>query len=164
MSAPPDARASNVRNEPRAALSLRGSFDIFVALLSVGFAIFTVALLFARYYWPIDNATSFEPIYLVAGAILFVLTAVRRKRLSMGIALLAAMYHAGNVLPCYSILPHAKASGKPLRIMTANLQWDSPNPSLLYGVIKKEGPDILALEEVTPARLKDMEQLREEYP
>ena len=143
---------------------LVGLFDACLFLSVAGFACFTVGLLFARAHWLIDNATSFELLYFVAAILLFCATQLRRKRFVIVTATILATYHAYLVLPYYLGAPTAKASTNTFRIMSANLQWDSPNPRHAYGIIRAEAPDILALQEVTQERLTQLETLRDIYP
>ncbi|NUM52827.1 MAG: endonuclease/exonuclease/phosphatase family protein [Candidatus Hydrogenedentes bacterium] len=139
-------------------------FDASVALAAVGMAAFTVGLLFARLHWMVDNAASFELVYFPASVVVLLLVIVRRKRALIAMAGVLTVYHAFLVLPYYVSMPQARAGDSTFRIMSANLQWDSGNPRRVYEVIEQENPDILALQEVTPSRLQELERLRKTYP
>ena len=157
-----DAQSPKIRSPLRLLLGL---VDVLVFLGVIGFSAFTLALLFARWHWLLDNATGFESVYLLVSIPLVAAAAIRRMRITVAIAGAIAIYHAMLVVPYYfGSAPEAYTKLKGFRLMSANLQWDSKDPERVYRVIEQEAPDILALQEVTPARLPGLERLRDAYP
>ena len=139
--------------------------DAALFLAVIGFAGFTLTLLFARFHWVLDNATGFESVYFLVSIPLVIAAAIRRMRITVAFAATLAIYHTLLVAPFYfGSTPKAINRPKGFRVMSANLQWDSKDPERVYHVIEQEAPDILALQEVTPARLPDLERLRGTYP
>ncbi|MCC6796146.1 MAG: endonuclease/exonuclease/phosphatase family protein [Candidatus Hydrogenedentes bacterium] len=140
-------------------------FDAALFLTVIGFGGFTLTLLLARLHWVLDNATGFEFVFFLVSLPLVIVAAIRRMRITGAIAGVLAIYHAMLVAPFYiGSPPDAIKRLKGFRVMSANLQWDSKDPERVYKIINQEAPDILALQEVTPSRLPELERLRDNYP
>lgn len=61
--------------------------------------------------------------------------------------------------------PPPPSSGQPLRVLTFNVLYDNPHYAEIAELIRSQQPDLVALQEVQPAAMRELvAQLEEEFP
>lgn len=112
--------------------------------------------------------TSFVPWavvgYLVAGLLLALLCrrSTRRVLPLVGVALAAAglLLHAVWSAPSFVSSSSGSADGRPVRVLTLNLQFGRADTGAVVRLVQRARPDLIVLEETTPEALVALEEER----
>lgn len=147
-------------------LRLAAAAVILAALLPLG----------ARLWWGFELASHFRLQYAVAGLVLALLLMLRR-RFAWSAALAAASALGVPSLLAYPPLPvfnlratlpagtvESGPSAVSLKIASANLFFRNTDPARLAPIVEAASPDLVVLEEFTPAAAKALQRLAHEYP
>lgn len=115
--------------------------------------------------WPVQMLNYFMP-WLLVGLLPMLLMAglARQKRLAAALAiptLLIGANFAPLFLPRFSV---ALAGGAPLKVMSYNLLYRNATLDDALNLVRQEQPDILLLQEVTPAIAQALKGLADIYP
>jgi len=134
-----------------------------VGLVSATLAVTLIALC-ARWS-PVAEITShFRALYALAAiAALACLSAARAWRWSIAAAALAA-WHSLAVAAWYLPGPKFQFGGSELRMLTSNVNADTDGYARLLDVIAQEDPDLIFVQELSPAWAKSLEAIHGEYP
>jgi endonuclease/exonuclease/phosphatase (EEP) superfamily protein YafD len=128
-----------------------------------------------RLWWGFGLAAHFRLQYAVAGLVLLVPLALRRRfawcaalagAVALGVPGLVA-YPPIPLLPTPTIAPAAArdADGSArIRIVSANLFFLNRQPGRLAPIVSAAAPDVVVLEEFTPEALRELDELRRTYP
>ena len=114
----------------------------------------------------LELLTHFQPQYALACVALAGLFAWRRRRVPMVLALAALLLNGSALMPWYKPLPEAVASpgGVSLRILHANVNaWNDDFESLAE-LVRRERPDVLALQEFSTPWRDALAGLADMYP
>ncbi|MFS1299610.1 endonuclease/exonuclease/phosphatase family protein [Streptosporangium longisporum] len=116
--------------------------------------------------WQWVPLVAFTP-YVAAASVLPLLIALGlRRRAAAALALVASVVLAATVLPRhFGDTAHPASDGR-LRVLAANLAVGAGDTDALMRLVRSLGPDVLALQEVTPAARGRLEKagLRESMP
>lgn len=128
-------------------------------------ALLTAASWLGSYGWAPELLTHFRAQFVIGAlAIAILAVAVRRPR----IALMAALIAAANAWPMLPyLLPRAitaQASERSVRVMFANVHIGNHDYDTLRALVQTEQPDILGLAEVDESWLTALSALRSEFP
>lgn len=120
-----------------------------ITVCAIGVLAPALAVLIAgEQVWALDLLTFFWPILTIAAVVLLLATVPSGSMLAR-IAALAAV--AACAVP-FIILPPApdNAAGEKIRILTANLYVDNPDPAPFVALLTRTQPDIVVTEETRP--------------
>ena len=150
--------------------------DRLLRLAAAAVILAAIAPLGARLWWGLELASHFRLQYAVAGLSLAVLLVLRR-RFVWSAALAAASALGVPSLLAYPPLPtfnprsaHATAteqsgpSATSLKIASANLFFRNTDAGRLAPIVEAASPDLVVLEEFTPAAAQALQHLAHEYP
>ncbi|MGN9779861.1 endonuclease/exonuclease/phosphatase family protein [Nonomuraea sp. ZG12] len=116
--------------------------------------------------WPWTPLVAYTPYAAVVAGVGLLLAAALRQRAAAVVALATTVVLACTVLPRAAATEPEGASGETLRVLAANLLVGSADEVALMALVERLRPDVLALQELTPAaqaRL-DAAGLREALP
>lgn len=115
-------------------------------LAAIAAALMTAFVSVADRFWPADMISFFRP--QLALAILLLFCAVLLLRRWVASAALAAML-VFNALPLFVIgVPTAASAATPnLRILSANLLYNNPDPARFADLVQKLSPDVIVTQE-----------------
>jgi endonuclease/exonuclease/phosphatase (EEP) superfamily protein YafD len=138
------------------------------ALLLVGLAIACAAALLAPLGWPFELFAHFRWQLGAAAVALLLVAALLRRR---GMVLLAAAALLSQAAPALRTVlratpAHAAGAcdGPALRIATVNLWYANNDPRRLLDWLAANEPDLVALQEVTPAWVDALAATQQAYP
>lgn len=118
--------------------------------------------LFAEWSSFAEITTHFRVPYVGFAAFAVVFALVARQRMLTAVSAAILVWALGGVVPWYTAAPPPVPSGgTTLTIMTANVNLHNKDANPLLDLVAKEAPDLLLLQEVTPAWF---EQCRHLYP
>lgn len=131
----------------------------------LGLATLTTAGFFGRYGWHLDAFSHFRFQYtLIALAMLAVAFTGKKRLLSFGTAVVAAV-NLAFILPLIIATPTAEAgSGSTLRLLSANVLYGNDTPEKVVDLIDETDPDIVVLVEMTYPHKVAMSALWDSYP
>ncbi|WP_219825244.1 endonuclease/exonuclease/phosphatase family protein [Nonomuraea typhae] len=109
--------------------------------------------------WPWVPLVAFTPYVALASIVPAALSAVRRRWPAAAVAALSCATLAAGVLPRYLPDANPAAAGPPLRVLAANLQIGQGEPEALLALVRSLRPDVLTLQELTPATAARIEAL-----
>lgn len=133
----------------------------FAVVVAVGFLLG----LLSRQGWIFDLASNFRFQCLLAFAgIFFVLFAFRRWRWAAFVGVMLAWSGSHFVDSVIAPAGTAEASRRQYRAMHLNLYVDNEQAATVLDLIRRESPDFVLFQELTPRLLGDLESLRSEYP
>lgn len=142
-----------------------------VALPAQGALLCLLALSVAGFFgtlhrWP-ELASHFKVQYLAASAACaLLLTALRRRRWAL-LALACALLNAASVVPLYLPAPAVERADAPRRrvkLLLANVNVANADYDSLLRLVRAESPDIVVLQEATPAWAAATAALRDALP
>ncbi|GAA2278563.1 endonuclease/exonuclease/phosphatase family protein [Nonomuraea roseoviolacea subsp. roseoviolacea] len=105
--------------------------------------------------WPWVPVVAFTPYAGGAAVVVLLAAGLLRLRAATALALVAAVGLGAAVLP--RALPDGDAGGAGLRVLSANLLVGSADPAALMALVERLRPDVLALQELTPAAVERLE-------
>ncbi len=115
--------------------------------------------------WLLDAPLTFTPHLTVVGALLFGLAVVQRQWAGGLLLLLLVLTGALLLLRSERHLARAQACSDPdLRVTTYNVYRANDRPEPLADIVSLRSPDILVLQELTPALAQETEAMRDQYP
>lgn len=128
----------------------------------------------ARAWWGFELTANFRLQYVVAGFVLLVLLALLRRPLWCA-ALAGSIVFSAWPLAAYPPIPGldtaraaatagAAASPSALKLATANLFFLNSQVARLVPILRAASPDVVMLEEFTPAAQAELQELRAAYP
>jgi endonuclease/exonuclease/phosphatase (EEP) superfamily protein YafD len=147
----------------RAIRRIGSTFFKLVDIAAAGLLAATVMGFLGRYFWFFDLFSHFRVQYMQAGLVLIFITLwSRRYYRAAGLLLLSCVNYA-LVLPLYFGQP--EAPDRPaLRAMLVNLNASNGNSARVLQDVREADPDLLLLEEVTPAWSRQLMPLQSRYP
>lgn len=157
---PPDAAAS-----PPTYRRPRAWWRAVQAVCVASALVHPLAAALSRHFWLADLLSHFQEPALVVTLLAVAVTASGRRRLAVGLALLAAFQVAPLVrYACAD--PVAAEPGSPdrLRILMANVLFENERYDELRALIRAEKPDVVGLVEYTPAWRAALADERNDYP
>jgi endonuclease/exonuclease/phosphatase (EEP) superfamily protein YafD len=138
-----------------------------VAAATAVVLLLTIAGLFARWHWRLEQVCHFRVQYLwllvAAAAVLF---AARRRKLA-AVAMVGALVNAALIVPIY--LPAggtnvANQTAAPLKVISFNVLSSNPRQADVVEWLRSESADVVLLMEIHPAWINSLESLRDVYP
>lgn len=138
-------------------------------LLAVGLAwllcILTVAGYGGRWFWGLDLMVHFRVQYFWGLLVLIlVLLTLRKWRVAEACAV-CLVINALEIAPLWIHgRPHPGPEGTSLRLMLANVLTRNLDPKPLLGLIEREMPDVVVLEEIDVRWLRDLKAITDKYP
>jgi endonuclease/exonuclease/phosphatase (EEP) superfamily protein YafD len=111
----------------------------------------------------IELFSHFRLQYFAVSVLLLILFAWRRHYLYAGALGATTIFNAIFVLPWY-FSADITADGAPLKLIHANVRASSTDYSRLTDFIDQEDPDVIFLQEVTPAWIAGTQKLQKDYP
>lgn len=149
---------------PRSARIVR-LLDPLALLAAAGLTAATVAALCAKAWWGFELFSHFRPQYaalqLPLCAALF---ALGRRRVAAALAL-ALVPNVWPLVPYLSgAAPAIAAGGKPIVLLSANVEWRNTSSERLLEMIRAESPDAVLVVEYTESWRERLEPLFASYP
>jgi endonuclease/exonuclease/phosphatase (EEP) superfamily protein YafD len=138
---------------------------VWARLVFGAIAFVTFLGLFAAWSSFAEITTHFRAVYAWA-ALAAVLLAVgaREWRLS---ALCTALlvWQLGAILPWYAgRVTHAEAGGESIKVLSANVHANNPDQKPLLDLVARENPDVVFIQELSPAWAEALTTLQRQYP
>ncbi len=125
--------------------------------------VFSLVTLLSTNHFAVQLFTHFRLQYFVVSVLLVIVFAVMRDR-RYAITLFATAFINGNhVLPWYMDTPEAVV-GRELKLVYANVLSHNTEHERLLEFVEAERPDLLVLQEVTPAWAEALKQAVVDYP
>lgn len=123
---------------------------------------FSVVTIFDSAHHTIEMFVHFRPQYLVIAVLLAVALSMLRNYAYAGVLLLVAILNGVYVLPWYfEDVPQAR--GKPFKILHANVRSSSIDYDRVLELVANESPDVVFLQEVTPAWMEAVSDLTRDF-
>lgn len=142
----------------------RISFGGFFEAAAFVLAVFSIATLFGGLHRYLELFSHFKLQYLVSAILLAVIFAITRRPRLLGLCVALAALNASFVLPWYFGADDVPADGETIKLMQANvLGFRDPSPELLLAQVETEQPDILVMQEYTPAWHRALQDDLQEY-
>lgn len=139
--------------------------------LSISIAWLLLCTIFANLghiWFGFDLFSPFLVYYLLAAIIILIIGIMLRMPYTLSIASLVFMVNLLNVAPIYwfEIIPEVQAaqSRNTIKLLHANVLLSNQNHESLLKLIRKEQPDIISLQELTPKWAKSIRALTDIYP
>lgn len=107
--------------------------------------------------------THFRLQYFVVAALLVVAFVLLRDRRYAVLMLATAFINGAHVLPWYFDEPYS-AGGRELTLLQANVLSTNTDYESLLALLEREQPDVVVLQEVSPAWAQALEPLNSDYP
>lgn len=130
--------------------------------------LFSVATAFDDLHRYLELFSHFRFQYLIAAVLLTLPFLVMRWRgyILLGVATIAlnAYFVVPWFLPVASDFEQSATSAEPVKLMLANVLASNGNAERFIELVKKEQPDVLLMQEATPAWLALLEQIDAAYP
>lgn len=145
---------------------MRGKTVSLVGLLqatAVVTMLFSIATIFDAAHRNIELFSHFRLQYLAASVLLLIAFALLRNPLYSALLLLCTVLNASYVLPWYGGGTLAAGNAN-LKILHANVYLNNDQYERLFRLIENEQPDVIFLQEFTPAWQAGSARLREDYP
>jgi len=125
--------------------------------------LFSIVTIFDAAHRNIELFSHFRLQYLAVSILLLVAFAVLRNRLYAALLLVTAVLNASYVLPWYGGGTLAAGNAN-LKLLHANIYSSNDEYERLFELVEAEQPDVIFLQEFTPAWRVACERLREDYP
>ena len=130
----------------------RISFGGFFEAAAFVLAVFSIATLFGGLHRYLELFSHFKLQYLGSAVLLGIIFAITRRPRLLALCAGLAVLNASFVLPWYFGGDDAVDGGTRIKLMQANvLGFRDPNAELLLSQVETEKPDILVVQEYTPA-------------
>jgi endonuclease/exonuclease/phosphatase (EEP) superfamily protein YafD len=137
-------------------------------LLLAGLALLSAAGFLGELYRWFELASHFRPQYLLLAALLLVVFAARRElrwaALAMGVIAVNAHHLVFSAVPDAVAASVASPDRVPVRLLLANLQYSNGAHAEFTRLVGDEQPDVIVVEEVTPAWAEALTGLGERFP
>ena len=137
-------------------------------LLLAGVTLLSVVACFGAAYRWFELASHFRLQYLLAAAFLLLVFAARRElrwsALAMGAAALNAHALMSPSLPDAVAAVAARPDSVPVRLLLANLQYSNGAYAEFTRLVGDQRPDVIVVQEVTPAWAAALAALDKRYP
>jgi len=118
----------------------------------------------AAWWWIGDLFVHFRLPYTVAlSGLLIAYLAIRRWRRALVIGAVLGV-NLSLLFPLFAPRPSHAPSGKPLRLMTANVYIGNQNPQPILEAVRLQQPDVLLLMEIDDRWLSSLDELNSSYP
>ena len=133
----------------------------------LGTALVSIATLFDEQHRYLELFSHFRLQYFAASLLLLVVFVGLRWRTYVVIGIAATAVNAWLVVPWYLPVqnPPATADGdNPIVVMAANVLASNGHGDGLVGLVRETEPDLLVVQEVTPAWAKTLSALHPDYP
>ncbi len=125
----------------------------------------SVAGLFGRWFWLAELATHFRAVYLIGALAAVAALAAGRARRWAAAGLVLIIWHGAAVLPWYdSPNPGGSDGDVRLRVLTANVNSSNKSPEPFLEYVKEARPDVIFVQEFTPAWDQAFHALGKKYP
>ena len=132
------------------------------------FCLISVASLFGRTVWLFELLTHFRVQYVVAGAVLALVLAARRRWIGGATAAALAFANAVPVLPFLPDRPGPPAAGArssgTMRVIALNLRHRYGDVEAVRRLVRAERPDVVLLTELVPEHLDALMSLGDILP
>ena len=137
-------------------------------LLLSGLALLSAVGFFGGPHRLFELASHFRPQYLAVATLLLLVFAARRElrwsALAMGLVALNAHALMSSSVPHAVAAVAAPSEPVPVRLLLANLQYSNGAHAEFERLVGDEQPDVIVVEEVTPAWAGALAGLRERFP
>ena len=130
------------------------------AVLTIAFSIIT---LLPADHFALQLFSHFRLQYLVASLLLLLVFVALRGRVHAGALLLVCLLNASFILPWY-FDTREHGTGTDLTLLLANVLSSNTEFERLFELLDEENPDVIALLEVSPDWLVELDALRADYP
>jgi len=130
------------------------------AVLTIAFSIIT---LLPADHFALQLFSHFRLQYLVAALLLLLVFVALRRRVYAGALLLVCLLNASFILPWYFDAQEHE-TGIDLTLLLANVLSSNTEFERLFDLLDEEDPDVIALLEVSPNWLVELDALRSDYP
>ena len=130
------------------------------AVLTIAFSIIT---LLPADHFALQLFSHFRLQYLVASLLLLLVFVALRGRVYAGVLLLVCLLNASFILPWY-FDTREHGTGTDLTLLLANVLSSNTEFERLFELLDEENPDVIALLEVSPDWLVELDALRADYP
>ncbi len=127
-------------------------------------AIMSVATAFNEWHQYLELFAHFRMQYLIASVLLMVLFAFLKWRNYFVLGLAAVAFNAWFIVPWYLPTDAPDPSDADIRLLHANLLVGNTNSQRLLDLVDEVDPDLLVLQEFTPAWLAAVEPIASSYP
>lgn len=125
----------------------------------------SLAGFFGSLAWFLDLCAHFRVQYFCVLLAVAVVCLCRRRRRSGAAFGLLALLNLATILPLYFGRPATPApSGKPLRVLLANVNAGAGNPARVVAFIRQAKPDVVVLEEISNRWLPALQPVLADYP
>ncbi|MFI6812407.1 endonuclease/exonuclease/phosphatase family protein [Nonomuraea sp. NPDC050328] len=113
--------------------------------------------------WAWVALVAFTPYVALGSALTLLAATLARDRVATGVLLVTTLVLAGAVTPRY--LPDGEhATGRPLRVLSANLMLGVADPEAVLALVRRLRPDVFAVQELTAESRERLAPLRELLP
>ncbi len=135
-------------------------------LLLVGLAVLSAVGYFGNLHQLFELASHFRPQYLLLGGLVLILFATRRQLHWAAAAALVVAFNAQGLLPAAlsPVAADVDQDATSLRLLLANLQYSNEAHQSFTDLIHEQNPDLIVVQEVTPAWASALGALSERYP
>ena len=140
-------------------VSLRGLLQA-AGILTIAFSLLT---LLQSNYHGLQLFTHFRLQYFVVASLLVVAFVVLRERRYAVLLFATAFINGAHVLPYYLDEPYS-TDGRELRLLLANVLSSNTEFDRLFALIDNDQPDVIVLQEVSPAWAAELKRLDGAYP
>lgn len=140
-------------------LSLRGLLQA-SGILTIAFSLLT---LLQSNYHGLQLFTHFRLQYFVVASLLVVVFVVMRERRYAVLLFATAFINGAHVVPWYLDEPYS-TDGRELRLLQANVLSSNTEFDSLFTLIHDDQPDVIVLQEVSPAWAAELKRLDGAYP
>ena len=130
------------------------------AVVTIAFSLFT---LLPADHFALQLFSHFRLQYLVASLLLLLVFVALRRPVYVGTLLLVCLLNASFILPWY-VDTHEHGNGTNVTLLLANVLASNTEFDRLFDLLHEENPDVIALLEVTPEWLVELDALRADYP
>ena len=134
-------------------------------MVAVGALLGSVSPLVARWHFLLELGTHFMALYVIFAAAALALLVYLRAWRSSVVALAALVLAGAQVAPCYWAPATATAkSGNQLRVMEANVLTSNRNHDAFLNQVRREQPDVIAVQEIGWQWVEALRELEDLYP
>lgn len=130
------------------------------AILTV---LFSVATSFGFAHRIVELFSHFRLQYLAASSLLLIVFAVMRDPVYTILMLVTTVFNASFIVPWYFAVP-TSAAGTRLKLLHANVYSHNDAYGRLLELVEAEKPDVIFLQEISPAWRNAMKELQNDYP
>lgn len=112
----------------------------------------------------LEMPTALEPQYLGMSVLLFALALLMRRRWLIGLAGLAVLYHAVQVVPWYFGGRPIDPDALPLKVLSFNVLGTNSQYDQVIDWVKAQEPQVAVFQEVVPPWPDELQKLRTTFP